>query len=419
VSAPEPTRVVRDSSALATGSLVSGLLAYVFFALVTRALGATEAAPVAVLWAWWGFAGAGLTFPLQHWISRSVTVHGGEGAVRRAMPAVGGMVIGAAAAVTLVSWLARDVLFRDDGLTFPLLAGAVTLGSGLMGIARGTLTARRRFTAVGAGLIAENALRCVAAGVLIAAGADEPAAYGACLVAGYLAAAFWPGALRIADSGTALATDRPLAFLSGASGGQVLSQAVLTGGPVLLAAASGAPADVTALFAALALFRAPYTLALGLVSQLTERLTRLVVAEDRVALRRFNLRVLGATAVAVVIAWVLGTTIGPPFMELVFGDGVRLSDELTAMVAVGSAFAIANLVLTVSVMAHAWSRAVVAVWLGALVPGGFFFLLGSFGGATLEATCAAFVATEAVAFLSLSAISSALPGREEHRRSER
>ena len=47
---------------------------------------------------------------------------------------------------------------------------------------------------------------------------------------------------------------------------------------MLLAAVGGAPGEVTALFAGLALFRAPYTLALGLVSALTGRLTRLVVA---------------------------------------------------------------------------------------------------------------------------------------------
>ena len=33
-------RLVRDSSVLATGSAAAGLLAYVFFALVTRSLGA-------------------------------------------------------------------------------------------------------------------------------------------------------------------------------------------------------------------------------------------------------------------------------------------------------------------------------------------------------------------------------------------
>ena len=60
-----PRRPLRDTSALAVGSVVSGLLAYVFFAMVTRALGPEPAAPVSVLWAWWSFAGAALTFPLQ------------------------------------------------------------------------------------------------------------------------------------------------------------------------------------------------------------------------------------------------------------------------------------------------------------------------------------------------------------------
>ena len=66
------TRAHRASAALALGSVVSGLLAYVLFALVTRGLGAEAAAPVSVLWTQWAFAGAAFTFPLQHWITRSV-----------------------------------------------------------------------------------------------------------------------------------------------------------------------------------------------------------------------------------------------------------------------------------------------------------------------------------------------------------
>ena len=57
---------------------------------------------------------------------------------------------------------------------------------------------------------------------------------------------------------------------------------------MLLAVAGGAPAEVTALFAGLALFRAPYTLAVGLVAALTGRLTTLVVQGRRAALRRFR-----------------------------------------------------------------------------------------------------------------------------------
>ncbi len=68
---------------MAVGSLVAGVLAYVFFAVVTRALGAGPAAPVAVLWAWWGFAGAAVTFPVQHWIARTLATQCGEAGVRR------------------------------------------------------------------------------------------------------------------------------------------------------------------------------------------------------------------------------------------------------------------------------------------------------------------------------------------------
>jgi O-antigen/teichoic acid export membrane protein len=85
--------LLRDTSTLAFGSVVGGLLAYVFFALVTRTLGPTPAAPVSVLWAWWSFAGAALTFPLQHWITRSVTVNEGERAVRAALGGVALVVV--------------------------------------------------------------------------------------------------------------------------------------------------------------------------------------------------------------------------------------------------------------------------------------------------------------------------------------
>jgi O-antigen/teichoic acid export membrane protein len=388
--------VLRDSSALAFGSVVSGLLAYVFFALVTRTLGPVPAAPVSVLWAWWSFAGAALTFPLQHWITRSVTVHEGERAVRRALAGVVVVVVLVGIVAGLGSWLARDLLFHRPGSAFPLLVVAVALGSGAMGVVRGLLAARRRFPALGAALIAENALRCLAALVLMAAGVDDPVAYGVCLVAGYLAIGFWPSTFRVADAGRDSRADSPLAFVTGASVGQLLGQAVLTGGPVLLAAASGAPTEVTALFAGLALFRAPYTLALGLVSQLTERLTVLVVRGRRDALRRFRLAVVGATLGTAVLGAGVGAWLGPPVMELVFGDGVRLPAELTLLIAVGTVFALANLVLTVSALARGRTAALVRGWVLAAVPGALVFGLAP--SAALDRTTWTFAVVEAAAF---------------------
>ena len=121
------TRVARDSGLLAIGSALNGLLAYVFFATVTRALGAEAAAPVSVLWAYWSFAAAALAFPLQHWAARSVTATGSEHAVRRSLPAVGAAVVTLGPVIGVLAWLVRDPLFHRGDAWFPVLVAFFVL----------------------------------------------------------------------------------------------------------------------------------------------------------------------------------------------------------------------------------------------------------------------------------------------------
>ena len=128
---------------------MSGLLAYVFFALVTRALGAGPAAPVAVLWAWWSFAGAAITFPVQHWISHTAALDVGEAAVRRGLPRVAAAVTGASVVAGAVAWLASERLFGPRGDWFPLLVVGIGLAAGVVGLVRGTLGGRHQFVALG------------------------------------------------------------------------------------------------------------------------------------------------------------------------------------------------------------------------------------------------------------------------------
>ncbi|QBR93654.1 hypothetical protein [Nocardioides euryhalodurans] len=412
---PVTARGGRDASVLAAGSLGGGVLAYVFFAMVTRALGADDAAPVAVLWAWWSFAGAALTFPIQHWIARQSALDHGEGGIRHGLPRVAAAVAAVSLAAGGLAWLARDRLFGLDGASFPLLVVAVGVGSALIGLVRGTLSARRRFSAVGTGLAVENALRCAAAAVLMAGGVEDPVAYGLALVAGYAAVLIWPAAL-VPRRGNAGAAGPSLAFVSAASAGQLLAQVTLTGGPVLLAAVGGAPAEVTALFAGLALFRAPYTLGLGLVSALTGRLTRLVVARRRATLRRVRHGVVAATVVLGLLGGLGAAWLGPDLMELVFGEGVRLEPGATAVIAVGSVFALANLVWTIGTLARGRPVAAAWVWLVAAPAGPAAFLLR--GGSALDDTAATFLAVEAtawVAFVVLDVRSDRLLGGQEDR----
>jgi O-antigen/teichoic acid export membrane protein len=391
-----PPRASSGAAALAVGSVVSGLLAYVFFALVTRGLGAAAAAPVSVLWAYWGFAAAGVTFPVQHWIARSVAADGHEAAARAALPRVLALALSASAGSALVAWLLRDPLFGDDGAGFPVLVGAVTACSAAMGVVRGVLAARGRFAAVGAVLVGENLLRCVAAQVLLSSGVTDPAAYGGALLAGYAACLAWPSAWRL--RGAAAPARTAVAFLGGAAGGQVVGQAVLTGGPVLLALAGGAPRDVTALFAGLALFRAPYTLAVGQVSALTSRVTGLVVAGRVRELRRLHVALLTGTAVAAVGAGVVGALVGPLLLRLVFGADAALDPGVSALVAAGTTFAMASLVLSVLVMAHDRAPRIALVWLLALVPGALAFVLTT---GELQRVVVAFVVVEVAAWAGL------------------
>lgn len=387
----------RDSTALGIGSAVSGLLAYVFFAIVTRALGAEAAAPVSVLWTYWAFAAAALTFPVQHWIVRAVIAHGSEAPVRAALPRVGLAVGGVAAVSGAAAWLVRDTLFGSDDPWFPLLVATVTAGSALVGLVRGSLTARHRFGAVALALVGENLARVVLAGALAATGSTSSLAYGAVLVVGQVAVLAWPSALRLAGG------EHPRAdwagFLGGAAGGQVVAQTVLTGGPVVVALVGGAPVEVTALFAGLALFRAPYTLAQGMVGQATGALTALVVRGRHAALTRVRRGIVAATVLAVAVAALLGWFAGPWLVRTVFGEEVVIDRGVALAVAVGSAVALGNLALSILALAHDRPAATVRAWAPALVVAAVTLLV--VGGSAALTTSVAFAAAEAVAFLAL------------------
>ena len=407
--APRTSSGPRAASGLAVGSVVSGVLAYVFFAASTRVLGAAEAAPVAVLWSYWGFAAAGLTFPVQHWITH-VAATGGEDAVRAAWAVPGRLVGGVVAATTGAAWIAREALFGGDG-RFVVLTALVGVGAAGMGVVRGLLGARRRYVALGALLVLENLVRCAAAVGLVVLDVHDPAAYGAALVIGYAACAVWASAWRTRRSTAASLTGRTgsatggATFLGGAAGAQVLAQAVLTGGPVLLAVLGGAPTQVTVLFAALALYRAPYTVLVGQVSQITGPLTQLVAARQADRLLHVDRALLIATALGVVIGAGVGAGPGPWLVELVFGEDVRVARGVSIALAAGSVLALATLVQGVVLLAHGRPQHTLAAWGLALVPAAGVVVAAP--GSPTTTIAVAFVVAHASAFLVLAAASRA------------
>jgi len=273
---------------------------------------------------------------------------------------------------------------------------------------RGGLSARGRFVAVAWSLVAENGVRCAAAGVLLAAGDTRVVAYGLCLVAGSLVVVLWPSALRFGTEGDATGGPHPFAFLAGASVSQLIGQVVLTGPPILLALAGGAPGDVTTLFAALALLRAPYILALGMVAQLTTWVTRAVVTGNLSALARMRVRLRLATLVTVALAAGGAALLGPFVLPLVFGPDVTLGSFAMALIAAGCALAVTNLVLVVSGLAQGRSSPVAWCWVGSVLAAGVTYV--ALTGLPLEDTVIwSFLAAETVAFALLSVVEARPP----------
>lgn len=389
----------RDTTALAAGSAVSGLLAYVVFALTTRTLGAESAAPVSVLWSHWALAGAALTFPVQHWITRTLTAHG-DGAVRRVAPRLALVALAVSLGSGVLAALVRDPLFDRDDLWFPLLVALVTLGSAVTGVTRGVLAARHRFVEVGASLVVENGIRCLVAGALVVGGSESPVAFGLALVAGHLMVLLWPSAFRLAGTASDPPRSGTRGFLAGAGAGQLLHQVVLTGGPVALALAGGGQREVTALFAALSLYRAPFTVALGVVPQLTTRATVLVTGGRQAAVRGLVRTAALLTVAGTVAAGVAGALVGPPLVQLVFGGDVRIAAGTSGWLAAGSALAVGNLVLMVVALAEDRAAQVARVWAGAAAVA-LTVLLVPVAGEPLTRTVAAFVTAEVVASAAL------------------
>lgn len=352
----------RDTTALAVGSAITGVMSYVIFAVTTRALGPGDAAAVSVLWTFWSFAAAALTFPLQHWISRTAAADGGTAGVRRSLARVAVLAASASLLGGLVSYVLRNPLFHRDDALFPAMVTCLMAGSALTGVVRGGLSVGRRFVDVAGTLVAENALRCVVVFVLLGTGVDSPVAYGLCIVAGNLTCLLWPAGLRFPDNGQAGHEGSALGFLAGTSLGQTLAQLVLTGGPVLLAVSGGSPADVTILFAGLALFRAPYTLAIGVVAQLTGRLTALVVERRATELHRIRIAVVSATILVGGLGAALGFWLGPWLVRLVFGQDITLDRGASAILAGASILAVSNLLMTIAVIAHGRAGATWAAW---------------------------------------------------------
>jgi O-antigen/teichoic acid export membrane protein len=372
---PTHRALARDSVALVAGSVVNGIASYAVVAVGTRAYGAADFAPVSVMWTFWAMSVAVFTFPIQHWIIRTFQVDQGEGGVRRALPQLVVLTVAGSAVLTAVAFILRVRFFGSATPLWPLLVMLVTAGSAVTGYLRGVLSGRRRFVATGVAIAADTVVRLIACVVVVVIGGSV-AWFAAAIAVGPVILLLWPSALTLRPDGGEPAV-AVAGFLGGLAGGVLLSQLALNSGPAVLAAIGGAPAQVTALFATMALFRAPYLIAVGLASRGTAPLTRLVASgkEGRLSRLRTGIAVLGIAGA--LVGGLLGWWIGPAIVDLVFGSGVAPQTTVVAVVAAGSAVALAGLVAVLLLVARAATTAVMVSWTIAFLAATAVLLLAS------------------------------------------
>ena len=71
-------------------------------------------APISVLWSIWAMSVAVITFPVQHWVIRTIETDGDESAVRTPLP-LGFAVLFSSRRQSGICWLTRWTPFPDRG----------------------------------------------------------------------------------------------------------------------------------------------------------------------------------------------------------------------------------------------------------------------------------------------------------------
>jgi O-antigen/teichoic acid export membrane protein len=403
-ASPTTTRPrLSHTAALLVGTGINGLAAYAFIIIGTRAIGADAFAPVSLLWTIWSVAVAVLTFPVQHWIISTIRADGAEDEVaglRRSLVLVS---LGLGALVFVVTAVGRTTLFDDGGLAYPLIAGLLVPGSVAAGFMRGVQVGRDQLLAAAVGLAGENLLRVVLAGAVVAIGGG-PVAFAAALLAGFGIVFAYPGCFRLRSApirATGHSLRRTYGVLASVSGGSTLAQVILTCGPVALAVAGGGADQVTSVFAACSVFRAPYLAATGASLQLTSWLTGLVVDGDAAAWVRTRVVMMATTVVGAIAAGGFGLLVGAALLRALFGPSVQLDPLPVALIASANVIALGTLVETLMLVARRRTRGIPVSWCAAGAV--FVAVVAVPWGEPVVRVAAAFVAAEAVALLAMLA----------------
>lgn len=419
---------------IVAGSTVNGIAAFLFQIVGTRALGPVAYAPISVLWTLQYLWIAVAVTALEAYVTRVVTV-GGPAApeLRRFLRLFTWALLGAAVITAGVGFGLREQLF--GGLAdLGVVLGLVVLGYGWYAMVRGRAAGLDRFRAYGLATAGESVLRLVAA-VLVLLVVTGPRALAWVFPVGPLLIAAWAWGRRHVTAymprrrsesredqvpagrggheagGSEHETDgaaspaprrRGRRFLAATSTANASVQLLLAGGPLALVPLGASASTISVYFTTITAARVPMTFALnGGLSRLLPPLTRMSEADDRAGLARAAWQMMAGIVGLATLGGLVGATIGPELIALLFGEGFRPGRSFVTVVSVSTVLAVGGLLLDQLYIAMGRERRLPAVWLGAVALAGVLVLVLP-GSPTMRVAVAVAVGTgAAVAALSV------------------
>ncbi len=433
---------------IVAGSTVNGIAAFLFQIVGTRALGPVAYAPISVLWTLQYLWIAVAVTALEAYVTRMVTV-GGPAApeLRRFLRLFTWALLAAAAITAGVGFGLREQLFA--GLAdLGVVLGLVVLGYGWYAMVRGRAAGLDRFRAYGLATAGESVLRLVAA-VLVLLVVTGPRALAWVFPVGPLLIAAWAWGRRHITAytprrrssshedqvptggsghesggswheaggsgheagGSGHETDvgpapeprrRGRRFLAATSTANASVQLLLAGGPLALVPLGASASTISVYFTTITAARVPMTFALnGGLSRLLPPLTRMSQADDRAGLARAAWQMMAGIAGLATLGGLVGATVGPELIALLFGEGFRPGRSFVTVISVSTVLAVGGLLLDQLYIAMGRERRLPAVWLGAVALAGVLVLVLP-GSPTMRVAVAVAVGTAAaVAALSV------------------
>ncbi len=382
--ASEETRRYGRSAAQLTGVLgLVGVLTYVFFALCSHSLDKDQYGEIVVLWSVVFLLSSTLFRPIEQLLSRTLAEQEQAGTEHRTALAAAakiqaGLCLLAIVALVIARKPIEDELFSGDELFYWSMIGSL-IGFGVAYYARGFLAGRRQFTYYAALLLVEVVLRLILTAIVafgIAGGAGLIAvgiavAPVGCLVVLPLAIrrrgideAAVPGSASPQAGSTELTLGSGGAF-AGAVLLMMLSEQVLVSSGALFVRAAEGAAAAGFIFNVLLIARAPLVLFQAVAASLLPHLTRLRARGDESSQDAFKSSL--ESTMLLIAGFALVTTlavlaVGPPVMQIAFGDKFEYDRLGMAVVAVGMGFYLVAASLNQATLAQGQAHRAASRW---------------------------------------------------------